>query len=143
MKKLTRLLALVLALVLLTGCAGLTAALNGTEMVPYRDMQYTRPDMDAMENALDHAIELSRQENSREILQQLIDAIYVFYDHYDSFYTNYSLADIRTCQDLTDLYWEEEYTWCMERTSEAEAMLEELYMALAKSPCRNSLESDV
>lgn len=143
MKKLTKLLALVLALVLLTGCAALTAALNGTEMVHYRDMKYTRPDMAAMEAALDQAIELSRQENTRENLRQLLDAIYGFYDHYDSFYTNYSLADIRTCQDLTDIYWEEEYTWCLERTPEAEAMLEELYMALAKSPCRSSLESDV
>ena len=143
MKKLTKLLALVLAFMLLTGCAALTSALNGTQMVHYQDMVYVRPDMDAMEAALDHAIDLSRQENSRENLQQLIDAIYGFYDEYDSFYTNYSLADIHTCQDLTDIYWEEEYTWCLERTSEAEAMLEELYMALAKSPCRSSLESDV
>ena len=143
MKKLTKLLALVLTLLLLTGCAGFTSALNGTEFVHYRDMEYTRPDMDAMETVLDRAIDLSRQESTRENLQQLVDAIYAFYDEYDSFYTNYSLADIRACHDLTDIYWEGENTWCMEHTSEAEAMLEELYMALAKSPCRSSLESDV
>lgn len=143
MKKLTKLLALVLALVLLTGCAELTSALNGTDMVHYRDMEYTRPNMQRMENALNEACQLAKLENTHGNLQKLLEAIYAFYDEYDSFYTNYSLADIHTCQDLTDIYWEEEYTWCLERTSEAEAMLEELYMALAKSPCRNSLESDV
>ena len=143
MKKLTKLLALVLTVALLTGCAGLTSALNGVSMVRYEDMQYTRPDLDAIEAALDNAVELSRKEDSKENLRQLIDAIYAFNDEYDSFYTNYSLADIRTCHDLTDIYWEGEYSWFLENASTVDAMLEELYMALAKSPCRESLESDL
>lgn len=143
MKKLTKLLALVLSLALLTGCAGLTAAAGGVNLVHYRDMEYTRPNMQEMELALDSACELAEQENTRGSTQKLIEAIYDFYDEYDGFYTNYSLADLRTCHDLTDIYWAEEYAYCMENAPLADAMLEELYMALAKSPCRNTLESDV
>ena len=120
MKKLTRLLALVLALVLLTGCAELTSALNGTDMVHYRDMEYTRPNMQRMENALNEACQLAKLENTHGNLQKLLEAIYAFYDEYNSFYTNYSLADIHTCQDLTDIYWEEEYTWCLENSFDAD-----------------------
>ena len=143
MKKICRLLALVLAVLLLTGCAGLTSALNGTEMVPYRDMDYTRPDMDAMQQALDHAVTLSRQEDPDTQLKQLINAIYAFYKEYDGFYTNQALADIATCRDLTDIYWEAEYAFCLEHAAQADAMLEQLYMALARSPFRSALESDL
>ena len=41
MRRIARLLAPVLILVLLTGCAGLTSAMNGTQMVHYEDMVYT------------------------------------------------------------------------------------------------------
>lgn len=136
-------LALLLIVTLLTGCAGFFSAINGTQMVHYRDMNYTRPDLAAMEEALDHALQLSTSENTGGNLRQLIDAIYGFYDEYDSFYTNYSLADIATSHDLTDIYWEEEYSFCMDHSPEAEAMLEQLYMALARSPHRETLESDM
>lgn len=142
MKKIKTFLALILSLVLLTGCAGLTSAMNGVEMVHYSDMVYTRPDMDAMEAVLDHAIQLAAQDDTGN-LRQLIDAIYAFYAEYDGFYTNYSLADIRTSHDLTDIYWQDEYAYCMENAALADSMLEELYLALAKSPCRASLESDM
>ena len=143
MKRLRTTFVLFLILALLTGCAGLPSLLSGTDTVHYRDMTYTRPDMVAMEEALDHAIQLSAQESSNGSLRQLIDAIYAFYDEYDGFYTSLSLADLGTSHDLTDIYWEEEYAYCMEHSPEADAMLEELYMALAKSPFRDSLESDV
>ena len=143
MRRIARLLAPVLILVLLTGCAGLTSAMNGTQMVHYEDMVYTRPDLDAMEESLDHAISLSREDYTDAGFRSLVDAIYAFYEEYDGFNTCYSLADLKSCHDLTDIYWEEEYTFCMENASLADAMLEELYMALAQSPFREKLESDL
>lgn len=143
MRKIWKLTALILAAVLLTGCAGLTSALNGVSMVKYEDMEYTRPDMGEMEAALDAAVEIARDEGSGENPRAVMDAIYDFYDEYDSFYTNYALADIRSCHDLTDIYWEEEYAFCMENTAAADAMLEELYYALAQSPCREALEGEM
>lgn len=138
MKKKTFLLILMLVALLLAGCAGLTSALNGVSMVKYSDMEYVRPDMDRLQESLDAACEAAQGERVREI----IDAVYAFYEEYDSFYTNYALADIRSCTDLTDIYWEQEYAFCMENTSVADAALEELYYALADSPCREALEGE-
>ena len=126
MKKIIRLLALVLTVTMLCGCAALSSALQGVEMVPYSDMEYTRPDMARMQVKLDAACTLAAQEQSPDTLRDLIDAIYAFYDEYDGFYTNYSLADLGTCHDLTDIYWEAEYAYCLEHSAEDEAMLEEL-----------------
>ena len=50
MKKMKVLLALLLAALLLTGCAGLGSMLSGTQMIKYEDMEYVRPDMGAPQN---------------------------------------------------------------------------------------------
>ena len=138
MKRFLRLITLVLCAAMLTGCGVLSAALKGFELVHYEDMEYTRPDMDAMERALETAISASKTEP----LTAVMDGVYGFYEEYDWFYTNYALADVRMCHDMTDIYWEEEYAWCMENTARADAMLEELYYALADSPIREELEGD-
>lgn len=138
MKKIKLILAWLLIAAMLTGCAGLTSALNGVQMVKYEDMEYVRPDMDVLQQSLDAAFEAAQGDDLKEI----IDAIYAFYDEYDAFYTNYSLADIKSCCDLTDIYWAEEYSWCLENAATVDAALEELYYALAESPCREGLESE-
>ena len=140
-----RLIALILALVLLfTGCSfteeynRVADALLGDSDVHYRDMEYTRPDMDAIRQTLADACTAAEGEN----IEAVIDAIYDFYDAYDWFYTCYSLADIRYSGDLTDSEWEAEYNYCVENSASVDAMLEELYYALAKSPCREALEGE-
>ncbi len=146
-KKILRLIALALCCVLLTGCAELKLyleALNSsfgyqdTEIVPYSQMSYTRPDMSELTNALSDACNAAAGQE----LEPIINKIWAFYDVYDLFYTNYSLADIRYSCDLTDSYWEAEYNYCAEHSAQVDAMLEELYYALAKSPCLEALESD-
>ena len=142
MKWFLRVLALILCASLLAGCAGLTSAWSGVGMVRYSDMEYTRPDMDKMEAAMQTAIDTANNPESKDALQDTMDAIYGFYDEYDGFYTSYALADIRTCHDLTDIYWEAEYAWCMENSGAVDAMLEELYCALAQCPLREELEGE-
>lgn len=146
MKKLClRLIALLLAAVMLTGCdldalredvfsfLRRTAKSEGT---PFSEMTYTRPDMQRLEQTARDAQEAAKSLD----LDGILDKIYVFYDEYHSFYTNYMLSDIHYCHDLTDEYWEGEYTFCREQTAAADAALEDLYYALAASPCRSRLE---
>ena len=135
-----RLLVLVLAAVMLCGCTQIkqTTALLGSGETPYSDMVYTRPDMAGLEQILTDAL-LEAQGTE---FDRVLECIYDFNEWYDDFYTNYSLADIRYCGDLTDLYWEEEYGFCAENGSAVEAALEELYCGLAQSPCREELEAD-
>ena len=129
------LVALVLVCSLLLGGCGL-----GTpEYVSYGDMEYTRPDLDALEAALDAAVCTALEEKNS--LEAVLEGISVFYDEYDWFYTSYSLADLHYCSDMTDIYWEKEYNYCGENTARVEAALEELYYALAASPHREALEA--
>ena len=135
-----RVLALVLALFIFTGCGNSVWLQDyfGEKYVPYADMEYHRPDMQALDAALDAAIAASRGDG----LEALMTQIYAYYDLYDLFYTSYCLADVRYCTDLTDIYWEKEYTFCLDNSAAADAGLEELYYALAKSPCREELETE-
>ena len=139
-KTILRILALVLAAVLLAGCADTERIRNYfiNDYVAYSDMEYNRPDMQKIQTALTAACEAAQGDD----LDEIVDLIYDYYDLYDDFYTNYSLADIRYCADLTDLYWVEEYNYCAENSAAVSAGLEELYYALAKSPCRAELEGE-
>ena len=142
MKKLTiRIIGLLLAVLLLVGCAEvnrITAMLADLEYTSFEEMVYTRPDIYKLRAAMDQACQLAEKKN----FSALMDAIYEFNDIYDAFYTNYSLADIHYCMDLTDSYWEEEYNYCLENSSNVEAILEEFYHTLAKSPSRKLLEAN-
>ena len=142
-----RFIALCLALcLLLTGCAGLDfggyfgnllSAITGVQ--DFSNMEYTRPDMDAMEADLNA---LCAQAAIETNLDALLEGIYAFYGLYDDFSTAYSLALIHYYRDLTDSYWETEYNFCMENSAAADAALDKLYRALAKSPLRTELEGD-
>lgn len=149
MKKILSVLtALLLVCALLTGCASdLSRAFDvlrdvieavNSEIVAYEDMVYTRPDMAALEATLDEACTAAAGEE----LDPIIDMVWEVYDAYDLFYTQYALADIRYSGDLTDSYWETEYNYCAENSPRVDAILEELYYALAKSPCLEELEGD-
>ena len=106
--------------------------------VTFREMVYVRPDMDALEACLNRARSAARG-SDEDAVMEAVDAFYV---EYDWFYTRYSLADIHYSQDLTNSFWETEYTFCVENAAQADAWQEELFCALAQSPCRKALERD-
>jgi len=112
------------------------AAVN--DEITFSQMEYVRPDMEAFQAALEASCEAAGSDD----LDTVVDAIWAFYDVYDWFYTYYSLADVHYCMDMSDEYWEEEYYFCVENSASADAALEELYYALAKSPCREQLEGE-
>ena len=133
-KQWIRLLVVTLVAVLLAGCSEMWS--DG--VVAYEDMEYERPDMARMEKSLQLAVEAAKDGK----LPVIEERIYDFYDEYDWFYTCYSLAELQNFSDMSDLYWQDEYGYCVKNSTEADAMMEELYTALAKSPCRSQLESE-
>lgn len=147
MKK--RIVALILVLLLvLTACGGGEVSLEqwqtekyyqNMELLKYSEMEYERPDMARHDQILENSCRIAREETR---IDYVVDAINDYYDFYDWFYTNYSLADIHYCTDLTDLYWEQEYYYCAEQSATVDAGLDELYHALAQSPIRDKLETD-
>ncbi len=146
MKRGLRLLALVLAAaVLLGGCGSslLRELLNGQQAqegyTAFGDMQYTRPDMEAHDALLEEACNLGQ--TGRD-LEAVMEAVYAYYDCCDSIYTNYSLADLYYCMDMSDTYWQEETGFCAEAAAQADGGLEALYYALARSPILEQLEGE-
>ncbi len=124
--------------VFLTGC-GLLPDILGTGLTPYSQMEYVRPDMVAFSAQLEKSCTAALEERSIKALE---DAIWDFYDVYDGFYTNLSLAMISFSRDLTDIYWEEEYSFCTGHSATVDAGLDKLYRSLAKSPLRETLEGE-
>ena len=134
-KNLVILLSAVLAL-LLTGCA---LPKNWSGYTAYADMEYTRPDLAAHQQALDAAC--AAAENAMT-LKELENRIWEYYAIFDDCYTNYNLAYIRYSIDISDLYWQEEYAFCAENIAQMDAGLDTLYRALAQSPYRAQLEGE-
>ena len=132
MKKRLFLALAALMAVLLSGC------MEGYQ-VRYEDMVYERPDMTVIRDSYDAFCRVAAEETDPEAV---LDAVYGFYGEYDWFYTCYSLADIRYCHDLTDIYWEKEYEYCMSLTDDVDALLEEMYYVLAEAPSREALEGE-
>ena len=104
----------------------------------FSQMEYNRPDMEQLRSVLAQACAAAKGND----LDAILDSIWAFYDEFDWFYTYYAIADIRYSMDLTDAYWEQEYYFCADSCAEVDGGLEELYYALAKSPCRGELEGE-
>ena len=123
---------------LIVGCTPLLHFFN-QGLVPFNEMEYTRPDMVEFSSVLDESCKAALEEKD---IHKLENAIWTFYDAYDLFYTNLCLAMISHSHDLTDIYWEEEYTYCISNSAVVDAGLDRLYRSLAQSPIRQILEGD-
>lgn len=137
-RKLLKIAALCLiAALLLTACS--LPSLEELFSVSFEEMEYERPDVSLLEQ---YAREVCDSAPNATDVKELMQTIQVFYDEYVWFYTNLSLANIYYCKDLTDLYWEEEYLYCMEKSATVDAAFEEVCYTLADCPLREALEGD-
>ena len=148
MKKLLRLVATVLIVaMLLTGCSMdleslweevYTMIMLGTT-THFEDMTYTRPDLTAFQEEWDACMELA---TTTEDVDELMDQVYLVYEGYYDFYTNYNLSNIHYSIDMTDTYWSDEYNFCTEKSADVDGWMDQLLYALADSPLREELEAD-
>ena len=133
-----RILALLLCAVLLAGCVP-SAVLDRFGITPFRDMDYVRPDPDAVRRVCDEAIALA---GSSGDVQEILSGVWDYYDAYDRFSTACDLAYIHHHADLTDEFWQTEHDFCSEHYGYVDMLLEELYTALAESPMKDELEAE-
>lgn len=156
-KKLTAIISLILAALLLSSCAvtdalplsgrllggifeGISNALSGrADDVPFSEMEYVRPDMDAIEGRILAATDaLESNASYSRISGKITQCITDYYD----FQTAYALADIHSCLDTTDEYWAEEYSYCTESSAEFQQLFDELCYACAASGKAERIERD-
>ena len=136
--------AALLVCLLLTGCSGTwledmySLVMRGM-MTHFEDMEYVRPDVDAFNDALDGCMEQVPTATKASVL---MDSVYEVYQLYYDFTTNYYLANIHYWQDMTDIYWSGEYSYCMERSAEVSAGMDQLLYALADCSLRQELEAE-
>ena len=133
---------LLAAALLLCGCNGidfeqLWGVVGAQLATPFSDMEYVRPDMDAMADLLEDCCQRAETGADADVLAEMA---LEFYGVYNSFYTQYNLATIHYFQDMTDIYWEKEYIFCQGQASVAQAGLEKLLCTLAESPQKDKLE---
>jgi len=102
----------------------------------FEEMTYQRPDPAALQSAADAACLAGQGDDADACL----DAIFAYYDLYDRFSTAHTLAYIHYSCDMTDIYWEQEYTYCAEHRPLLDTSLEALYSTLAGSDLRQELE---
>ena len=134
-----RLLALILCAVLvLTGC-GAKNALGFHGVVRFSEMTYTRPDMDAVAQVCQAAIDAAVEAES---VDAILEAVWDYYDAYNTFNTNYDLAFIHYHGNLEDSYWQQEQEFCAAAAAQLEMYLEDIYYALAECPLRRELEEE-
>ncbi len=133
-----RIISLLLLVVLLCGC-GATNSLGFHGVVKFSEMEYTRPDLDEFQQIAQSSCDLARTSKDQEAVE---DAIWTLYDAIDHYATQADLAYIHYHANLSDIYWQEEYAYCMEQQAEVDAALEDLYEALAQSPIRDIWERE-
>lgn len=152
-KRLPCVIALLLAALLLTGCGSVmqtardfVSAFGGDSagsskhesgMIHFDKMEYIRPDLDVLRGDIQSVKEALSSGANFYKLKIRLDKCYEDYNHY---YTMYNLADIRSCQDLTDGYYAAEYDWCSENYYVVQQLFDELYYACAASPMASELE---
>ncbi|MBQ2328730.1 MAG: hypothetical protein II382_06030, partial [Oscillospiraceae bacterium] len=108
------------------------------DMVAFAEMEYVRPDTEALYAAFDALIEDAGDSDDADAL---LTDYYAVYDRYLSFYSMDTLANLRHSLDTTDSYYAEEYDWCEAESPNVEEKLETLYKALAAGPARTDLET--
>ena len=113
--------------------------LLGEAYVAFADIEYERPDLDEFQRQLDNCLNGAKNDTDVETLMEKVYAFYEVYYHYS---TNYALANIYYYMDMSDTYWQEEYTFCTENSSQIDAGMDNLFYALAKSNLKDQLEAE-
>lgn len=104
----------------------------------FDDMEYTRPNVSNMKDLVDESLKLSATADDVDVL---MEPVLEFYALYADFTTNYYLAYIHYSIDMSDSYWDEEYTHCSEQLALVQSLTDELLYGLAACDLREELES--
>lgn len=141
-KKALSFVLILLALAVLAGCGAeepeysfeyVRAEMPALERCSFDEIEYVRPDMDAMYEVLARLLEVLDEPQALEEITRLLDEFRLMERNFSIMYT---LADIRCSLDTSDEYYDNEYSWCMEKEAELVIIKDELYGACLK--CENS-----
>lgn len=108
------------------------------EPVSFSEMEYERPDAQALCSKLEDVAALVADSNS---LNTVLEAFEDAYFDYVWFATMNQLSYIRYTLNLNDSFYEQENAWCEEQAPLVEQAMEKCYIAMGKSELRDLLEA--
>lgn len=108
------------------------------EPVSFDEMEYVRPDTDALCEGFRSVQDLVEGGSSAE---DVLEAFYPVYSDYVRFDTMETVAYIHYTLDLNDTFYDEENRWCEEQEPLVKQAMEKLYIAMAGSSIRDKLET--
>ena len=99
-------------------------------IVSFDEMDYTRPDIDALEaKAQDVEDMLGNFFKVKDVISELDKFVAL----YNNFYTMKNLACVRYDMDTQDEFYFEEYSFCVEASGDVEYITDELLLACSNS----------
>lgn len=107
-------------------------------VVPFSEMKYVRPDVNAMQTLADEIVGMVSGSAGRNEVTAKLDS---FYDLYYTFFTMEELAGIRSDIDVTDEYHFGEYSYCCSQDAAVSRMMDDVLCACANSPMHAYLDS--
>ena len=107
------------------------------DLVPFDEMPYERPALDTLRTNIEAVGQALDSGTDYDALEPLLDACW---DEQCAFYTMYSIAFIRSCQDTTDTFYADEYAWLDEQSAELEQLMEKFFFRCGMSDMALELE---
>ena len=112
----------------------------GRGTVDFKDLVYSRPDIQAAIEAFD-ALAKDVTDNEKSVTA-LIDGLYSLEPVFSNIETMYALAEIRKSKDASDEFWKTEYAYICTNYPKLSQSVEGLLVACAKSEHRAAFEND-
>lgn len=144
-KKISAAISVLLCVLLLGGCALDSlfefdrADFTAKEICRFDDMEYVHPDVQAFKDKAQEIEQALTDGTKLKTVKALLDELYAMYY---SFNTMYILADIRSCQDVSDSYYAAEYDWCSDADYDMQETVDSVYYACAASKLGEKLEKE-
>lgn len=111
----------------------------GEELSSFDDIEYLRPETGALRQKVTAAQQILESGGDMEQIEAALDECYDLYYSYDTMYT---IAYIRSRQNITDTYYAEELAWCEDNYPRVQQLMEELLYAAAASDDAQELENE-
>ena len=110
--------------------------------VNFSEIVYARPDIDKTIGDFKKAAEIIEKNSDEYTYRAQLDKIISLEDGYNDFLTMHAYANIKLSEDASDEYWAEEYEYLSTKYPELAKVIEDLFVAAAKSPHAESFEDD-
>ena len=147
--RIIKLLACALALCMLCGCGdweGAIGKLNSAllsdtrkDIPSFSEIEYVRPDIEQFKAD----VEKVKQTLEGGSLSEVQESIEKCYEHFYNFDTMYTIANIRSCINMNDEFYAEEYAWCSNNYPAIQQLMEEMYYACGASEMAEKIEEKV